>query len=205
MSRNVKFCCQAPIAGEMCRSCQCTSDCGYFLPLLTSSCWKAHKWLLQNEGHNFSYFPFATASLFWQEKCFANNWFVIKVKSKQGSWCLFTRAKQKQHFDLMGTRPRCSTVIKEKLKKSFGGLAVWEEIRMKSWEPSLMIGCYIFFSLFFFRLKNSMLADEADNPGFLLLLEQVTLHSLNSVVWSIHHWRQRKKWEVEDPTLLQSI
>ena len=24
-----------------------------------------------------------------------------------------------------------------------------------------------------FRLKNSMLADEADNPGFLLLLEQV--------------------------------
>ena len=30
------FCCQAPIAGEMCRSCRCTSDCGYFLPLLTS-------------------------------------------------------------------------------------------------------------------------------------------------------------------------
>ena len=26
-----------------------------------------------------------------------------------------------------------------------------------------------------FRLKNSMLADEADNPGFLLLLEQVGL------------------------------
>ena len=26
-----------------------------------------------------------------------------------------------------------------------------------------------------FRLKNSMLADEADNPGFLLLLEQVVL------------------------------
>ena len=39
-----------------------------------------------------------------------------------------------------------------------------------------------FFSLLFFRLKNSMLADEADNPGFLLLLEQVTIHSLNSVV-----------------------
>ena len=138
--------CQVPISGGNVwrRSCQCTSDCGYFLPLLTSSCWKAHKWLLQNEGHNFSYFPFATAFLFWQEKCFTNNWFVIKVKSKQGSWFLFTRAKQKQHFDLMGTRPRCSTVIKEKLKKSFGGLAVWEEIRMKSWEPSLMIGCYIF-------------------------------------------------------------
>ena len=29
-----------------------------------------------------------------------------------------------------------------------------------------------------FRLKNSMLADEADNPGFLLLLEQVALTSL---------------------------
>ena len=62
-----KNCWQAPIAGEMCRSCRCTSDCGYFLPLLTSSCWKAHKWLLQNEGHNFSYFPFATAFIFWQE------------------------------------------------------------------------------------------------------------------------------------------
>ena len=59
--------CQVPISGGNVwrRSCQCTSDCGYFLPLLTSSCWKAHKWLLQNEGHNFSYFPFATAFLFF--------------------------------------------------------------------------------------------------------------------------------------------
>ena len=83
------FCCQVAIAGQMCRSCQCTSDCGYFLPLLTSSCWKAHKWLLQNEGHNFSYFPFATVFLFWQEKCFTNNWPVCKVKIKQWNWSLF--------------------------------------------------------------------------------------------------------------------
>ena len=30
------------------------------------------------------------------------------------------------------------------------------------------------------RLKNSMLADEADNPGFLLLLEQAEREMRNS-------------------------
>ena len=77
------FCCQIPIAGEMCRSCQCTSDCGYFLPLLTSSCWKAHKWLHQNEGHNFSHLQQIFPP---EENIFSINWLVV-VKVEDWKCC----------------------------------------------------------------------------------------------------------------------